>query len=757
MGTNSTQEKGTLTTLYATLAGGNSKVKMVIVPQIQRDYAQGRISASKIRNKFLNALFKAIDSPADECDPIELDFVYGSKKEFNGFIDFYPIDGQQRITTLYLLHLFLGKRLGKDCTILKRFSYQTRDSSRQFCEHLCKLEPNIKTSYSAYIKDKYWCTNTWLSDPTIAGMLVTLEDIYQHYKNFSDEKLEVVWQNLIGNENKLGNIRFYRLYLDEIDTTDDLYIKMNSRGKQLTDFEHFKSVLESYTRSNGEFSLKVDTSWTMLIWKYRDTRNDENPDKYGQNGLDQRFLNIFKHYMAIEATKMDICTYKQAYQYDELALAEMTFGKYESIIGDFIKVMDYLASYKDVSGYFDKFITLEECSSDRVYIGDELGTAKTDYLKACSESVDNFSIRKTLMLEAFLEFARIQPEESETEEYIDRFRIVRNLCRNSKDDLRDDKMHILLRRVDEIMRNKDLAVDERDFTIVQKKQEVKKLKWLSEAPENKKEEYRKTLFCVENHGALYGNLKPLEIEGETYDLTMMSKFIQVIPQSLTDYDIIERALLTIGDYSYRISDREHYGGKHKNNWLNDIFVNGNSNTPPILQGLLKSGKVNSINDLDGLIEAYVKESKDSHVFTWRYYMIVHRGMRHGESAKYYRGNTSDRYQYVMMNKTQFNGLHWNPFLYCLSKKIAQSKINDYGGALSLLKHNVEIECFENYYKVSLSNKSEYVIHIPQIEGVDSVDRISLFDSINECIDIPSFIEVLRVNIPEIQIESNIVS
>ena len=299
MGTNSTQEKGTLTTLYATLAGGNSKVKMVIVPQIQRDYAQGRISASKIRNKFLNALFKAIDSPADECDPIELDFVYGSKKEFNGFIDFYPIDGQQRITTLYLLHLFLGKRLGKDCTFLERFSYQTRDSSRQFCEHLCKLEPNIKTSYSSYIKDKYWCTNTWLSDPTIAGMLVTLEDIYQHYKNFSDEKLEVVWQNLIGNENKLGHIRFYRLFLDEIDTTDDLYIKMNSRGKQLTDFEHFKSVLESYTRSNGEFSLKVDTSWTMLIWKYRDTRNDENPDKYGQNGLDQRFLNIFKHYMTM--------------------------------------------------------------------------------------------------------------------------------------------------------------------------------------------------------------------------------------------------------------------------------------------------------------------------------------------------------------------------------------------------------------------------------------------------------------------------
>ena len=111
----------------------------------------------------------------------------------------------------------------------------------------------------------------------------------------------------------------------------------------------------------------------------------------------------------------------------------------------------------------------------------------------------------------------------------------------------------------------------------------------------------------------------------------------------------------------------------------------------------------------------------------------------------------------MMNKTQFNGLHWNPFLYCLSKKIAQSKINDYGGALSLLKHNAEIECFENYYKVSLSNKSEYVIHIPQIEGIDSVDRISLFDSINECIDIPNFIEVLRENIPEIQIEANIVS
>lgn len=68
------------------------------VPIIQRDYAQGRVDKKEIRDKFLNALFQSIN---DESG-IKLDFIYGSVE--SGI--FQPLDGQQRLTTLFLLHWY---------------------------------------------------------------------------------------------------------------------------------------------------------------------------------------------------------------------------------------------------------------------------------------------------------------------------------------------------------------------------------------------------------------------------------------------------------------------------------------------------------------------------------------------------------------------------------------------------------------------------------------------------------------------------
>jgi uncharacterized protein with ParB-like and HNH nuclease domain len=67
----------------------------VEIPIIQRDYAQGRESKQTVRERFLNALHKALNGKA-----IELDFIYGDLHADA----FQPLDGQQRLTTLFLLH-----------------------------------------------------------------------------------------------------------------------------------------------------------------------------------------------------------------------------------------------------------------------------------------------------------------------------------------------------------------------------------------------------------------------------------------------------------------------------------------------------------------------------------------------------------------------------------------------------------------------------------------------------------------------------
>ena len=104
------------------------------MPIIQRDYAQGRSGKENLRKNFLTDLKKALDKDSPyENTTMKLDFVYGSTE--NGKL--YPLDGQQRLTTLWLLHWYIALRAGKlkeASNHLIKFSYETRVSSRDFCE-----------------------------------------------------------------------------------------------------------------------------------------------------------------------------------------------------------------------------------------------------------------------------------------------------------------------------------------------------------------------------------------------------------------------------------------------------------------------------------------------------------------------------------------------------------------------------------------------------------------------------------------------
>lgn len=75
--------------------------KKIVIPIIQRDYAQGREGKEFLRERFLGQLFDALQ---EDAKPLVLDFVYGSVEEDT----IYPLDGQQRLTTLWLLHWYLA-------------------------------------------------------------------------------------------------------------------------------------------------------------------------------------------------------------------------------------------------------------------------------------------------------------------------------------------------------------------------------------------------------------------------------------------------------------------------------------------------------------------------------------------------------------------------------------------------------------------------------------------------------------------------
>ena len=233
------------------------------IPIIQRDYAQGRSINRDVCKNFLSALYDSIVNN----QTINLDFVYGNIKDDV----FLPLDGQQRLTTLFLLHWYAFQKDNRSedaKKLLCKFSYETRISSRRFCESLVNHQLSINPSrkLSDDIINSKWFFLSWKLDPTVHAMLNTIDLIHSMYCDTDN-----LWVSLV--DNKI--VTFHLLILEHFGLSDDLYIKMNARGKLLTPFENLKAELqEKIVKFNWEkdksitdrFAHKVDTSWTDFLW-----------------------------------------------------------------------------------------------------------------------------------------------------------------------------------------------------------------------------------------------------------------------------------------------------------------------------------------------------------------------------------------------------------------------------------------------------------------------------------------------------------
>ena len=141
-------------------------LQKIEIPIIQRDYAQGRQTddVNRIRERFLTSLYDALTLDKQ----IKLDFVYGDINE-NGVL--IPLDGQQRLTTLFLLHWYIARHESVSEEIgafVGKFSYETRYSARTFCDKLMEFSPDFsQDNLSEEIKDQSWMPLDWKHDPTI--------------------------------------------------------------------------------------------------------------------------------------------------------------------------------------------------------------------------------------------------------------------------------------------------------------------------------------------------------------------------------------------------------------------------------------------------------------------------------------------------------------------------------------------------------------------------------------------------------------
>ncbi len=294
---------------------------IVEIPIIQRDYAQGRLGKEYLRKNFLNNIKQALDRKLPNGEvTLKLDYVYGSMAKGK----LHPLDGQQRLTTLWLLHWYIAYKAGvlnervyeekegkqrsdtiKD--VLKKFTYETRISSREFCEKLAGFDipqPN-GVSIVEHIKNQTWFYSIWMQDPTIQSMLRMLGGTKINDKHGDDiiDGLEEIFEGTMPESfmsywkilTSESPIVFYYLPLENFGLSDDLYVKMNARGKQLTPFENFKADLINYLRRkkeeaeedgetnvewgtllnpNSGITIKMDTDWLDgIFWKNKSFNN----------------------------------------------------------------------------------------------------------------------------------------------------------------------------------------------------------------------------------------------------------------------------------------------------------------------------------------------------------------------------------------------------------------------------------------------------------------------------------------------------
>ncbi len=263
----------------------------ILIPQIQRDYIQYR--TGKVEANLSRFLQNLISSITAKNNPINLNFIYGNTSKVyeadcvvNAFI---PIDGQQRLTTLFLLHYYVFNEAETSLKndLKKHFYYKTRSTTQDFLDSL--IEKNNKKFYdndrapSEIIRDTSWYSSLWDFDPSVLSCLKVLDQIN---KTFIGLCKKPNWNDLTASlTSDYCPITFMKLEIEGIDKPNELYIKMNSRGKQLTAFENFKTELYGYINEYPQnfppaYKQKMDGDWLSYLWELCVPLKEDACEKY---------------------------------------------------------------------------------------------------------------------------------------------------------------------------------------------------------------------------------------------------------------------------------------------------------------------------------------------------------------------------------------------------------------------------------------------------------------------------------------------
>lgn len=628
----------------------------VVIPQLQRDYAQGRDEAKELRERFLSQILRVLR----EKERLNLDFVYGYDKALspNHHPIFYPLDGQQRLTTLWLLHWYLlpSESLAEEREWLLRFSYHTRSSSTRFCQLLVEhaVVDGLRLDVAA-IKDQPWYRQSYNADATIAAMLGTLRTIKELV---APEERVALWERLCHQRALTFDV--IDIKGEEFRLTDELYIKMNARGKQLTSFECYKADLTRALREIGEqdvpcsykgrplsyadyFAFKVDNEWLDLFY-------------HGEiDGLDERMYGFIQNiaklcfFLDPENAKKNV----DAFTYWD----SVNVFSIQDNADRLISILDLFERIQAKQPLRDFFATLTPSIRFSEEDGKDASASVKDLFRESCDKNASVNLVLLLAMSYYMETYKLVEATEELQDYL---RVVRNLLWGER---QLDEMHYQSNvRINSLLNYwgwiESLASRKQVLDAVKSSGEV----FLKKKKENEKEpksklhqrvdfilrypELKSLIGELEDHPLLAGQLGIFDLDQDANDFKRQAEAFKLIfdPAFCARGDadkLIIRALVASG---YPGVQGKNVWGGYRDTW----FFGGNGRWSTVLSikeyeqseqrkaiRQLLSQFAGGIGDtkerLQRIIDAYL-ESEDAKQRGWRYYFVKY--------PEFYSGDTN---------------------------------------------------------------------------------------------------------------------
>lgn len=698
-------------------------IQRVVIPIIQRDYAQGRNNpdVNRIRTRFIKALYDGLTNDENNI----LDFVYGDITDKG---DMIPLDGQQRLTTLFLLHWYVAKHENiaeSECNFFHNFSYETRVSARQFFESLASYTDIDfgKNNLSDDIRNQYWFPYDWEKDPTITSALRMIDEIHLTFKS-----TDGIWQKL-----ESGLISFYFLSVKDMGLTDDLYIKMNSRGKPLTEFEHFKASLESVLKKmEGQLAeriiKKMDIQWTDMLWPYRGDNNI----------IDDEFMRYFSFVSTILNYKSNTITFDT----NPFELIHSLYSQSKDNVLYLEEMFDIWCNVKDIKSFFERIYTKAATEEGKIRLFFlSLDDNVNIFLDCCNKfgitygrGTRTFPWSKFLTLYAITEYLRNKDKIEEADALI-RLRSINNLINGSQFEMRETRMQAILRLISQIVIQGDYTPIAQSLNDSQLEEERDKQQMLEDNPK-----LRPVVSRLEDHDLLKGTISAVGLE----NVSKVDKFYDLFNGEETRRSLVGRAMLTLADYRQKLGWRYQIGTKFSASWEEMFHTpsrQGFDKTKSTLNSLLDMTDSFTDNFLQDMITQYKKTTT---LFDWRYYVLKYYDLLPERYGMYYWPRYKDKensgYDMIAMyTEKSLGGRNWYVILKILFEKmggenagltLADNAFYGDGGYIGINSGNkVYYLTMSNVcYEVALDEQvlDNYTVHIKQSDdGIDLEDRVLL--------------------------------